>query len=59
MILEYGDQLVAQPKKVKASYINFAKAPKKVDIKKLKSNLWQNIESIATSESVSFDTIFL
>ncbi|KAJ3030194.1 UNVERIFIED_CONTAM: hypothetical protein HDU68_009835 [Siphonaria sp. JEL0065] len=42
-MLEYGDSLVDAPKKIKANYIHFAKTQKKVDIKKLKENLWSNL----------------
>ncbi|KAJ3232468.1 hypothetical protein HDU78_007022 [Chytriomyces hyalinus] len=41
--LEYGDLLVAAPKKIKANFIHFAKTQKKVDIKRLKENLWSNL----------------
>ncbi|KAI9327095.1 condensin complex subunit 2/barren [Obelidium mucronatum] len=42
-MLEYGDSLVDAPKKIKANFIHFAKTQKKVDIKKLKENLWSNL----------------
>ncbi|KAI8620214.1 condensin complex subunit 2/barren [Chytriomyces sp. MP71] len=42
-MLEYGDLLVEAPKKIKANYIHFAKTQKKVDIRKLKENLWSNL----------------
>ncbi|KAJ3329353.1 hypothetical protein HDU76_008072 [Blyttiomyces sp. JEL0837] len=38
--LEFGDSLVAEPKKVKAAFMHYAKRPKRIDVKKLKENLW-------------------
>ncbi|KAJ3215447.1 hypothetical protein HDU67_000371 [Dinochytrium kinnereticum] len=40
----YGDQLVDAPKKIKASFIHYARAPKRVDVKRLKDNLWTNLK---------------
>lgn len=37
---DYGRDLVARPRMIKKIAINFAKAAKKVDVKKLKENLW-------------------
>ncbi|KAJ3116278.1 hypothetical protein HDU96_010052 [Phlyctochytrium bullatum] len=42
--LSYGDQLIELPKKVKASFMHYAKAPKRVDVRRLKDNLWQNLQ---------------
>ncbi|KAJ3414492.1 hypothetical protein HDV05_006494 [Chytridiales sp. JEL 0842] len=42
-ILEYGEQLVAEPKKIKSTFLHYARAPKKVDVKRLKENLWDNM----------------
>jgi len=38
-----GEALVAEPKKVEKISINYAKVAKKVDVKALKSNLWNEI----------------
>ncbi|KAG0348230.1 hypothetical protein BG004_005626 [Podila humilis] len=40
---DYASQLVSQPKRVKATYINFSKTAKKVDVKKLKDNIWKEL----------------
>ncbi|KAG0328745.1 hypothetical protein BGZ99_004605 [Dissophora globulifera] len=40
---DYASQLVSQPKKVKATFINFSKTAKKVDVKKLKDNIWNEM----------------
>jgi len=39
----YGDQLVAQPKKVNKLQINYARTAKRVDVKKLKDNIWKTL----------------
>lgn len=40
----YGDQLISQPlRKVKTEFVNYAKRAKKVDVKKLKENLWHEM----------------
>ena len=36
-----GDNLVAQPNKVRVLDINYAKAAKRIDVKKLKSAMWR------------------
>ncbi|KAK3833030.1 MAG: barren protein [Linnemannia elongata] len=40
---DYASQLVTQPKLVKASSISFSKTAKKVDVKKLKDNIWKEM----------------
>ncbi|KAF9920653.1 hypothetical protein FBU30_009482 [Linnemannia zychae] len=40
---DYASQLVTQPKRVKATSINFSKTAKKVDVKKLKDNIWKEM----------------
>ncbi|KAF9180163.1 hypothetical protein BGZ51_006417 [Haplosporangium sp. Z 767] len=40
---DYASQLVTQPKRVKASFISFSKTAKKVDVKKLKDNIWKEM----------------
>ncbi|ORZ28099.1 condensin complex subunit 2/barren, partial [Lobosporangium transversale] len=40
---DYASQLVSQPKRVKAAFINFSKTAKKVDVKKLKDNIWKEM----------------
>lgn len=40
----YGDNLIAASlRKVKPAYVNYAKTAKKVDVKKLKDNLWREM----------------
>ncbi|KAJ3278189.1 hypothetical protein HK104_002576 [Borealophlyctis nickersoniae] len=41
--LDYADQLVAQPLKVKTVPLNYARVAKKVDVKKLKENIWRKL----------------
>ncbi|KAF9583624.1 hypothetical protein BGW38_009010 [Lunasporangiospora selenospora] len=40
---DYASQLVSQPKRVKAAAINFSKTAKKVDVKRLKDNIWKEM----------------
>ncbi|KAF9398985.1 hypothetical protein BGX21_006984 [Mortierella sp. AD011] len=40
---DYASQLVSQPKRVKATFISFSKTAKKVDVKKLKDNIWKEM----------------
>lgn len=44
--LDYGDQLVDQPKKVLAAPLRYAKTAKRVDVKRLKENIWKEILDI-------------
>ncbi|KAJ3188888.1 hypothetical protein HDU85_004602 [Gaertneriomyces sp. JEL0708] len=46
--MDYGDHLVDQPKKVRAVPLNFARVAKKVDVRKLKENIWRGL--IGTDE---------
>jgi len=39
----YGEQLVAKPKKIKSLAINYARSAKRVDVKKLKDNIWKEL----------------
>ncbi|KAJ3033917.1 hypothetical protein HDV00_005657 [Rhizophlyctis rosea] len=41
--VEYGDQLVAEPLKVKAVPLKYARVAKKVDVKRLKENIWRKL----------------
>ncbi|KAJ3258766.1 hypothetical protein HK103_003360 [Boothiomyces macroporosus] len=41
--LEYGDQLVSEPVRTKSKPIFFARQAKRVDVQKLKENLWEKI----------------
>jgi condensin complex subunit 2 len=49
----YGDQLVAQPKKVTKLQINYAKTAKKVDVKKLKDNIWKTLSDASAKDTMS------
>lgn len=40
---DYASQLVSEPKRVKASSISFSKTAKKVDVKRLKDNIWKEM----------------
>ncbi|KAJ3122975.1 hypothetical protein HK098_002311 [Nowakowskiella sp. JEL0407] len=56
VLLDYGDQLVSQPKKVRMiGTLNFARTAKRVDVKKLKDNIWYEITG---SEPIADDNPF-
>ncbi|KAG0047734.1 hypothetical protein BGZ83_007252 [Gryganskiella cystojenkinii] len=40
---DYASQLVSEPKRVKATFISFSKTAKKVDVKRLKDNIWKEM----------------
>jgi len=42
----YGEQLVAKPKKIKSLAINYARSAKRVDVKKLKDNIWKELSCV-------------
>ncbi|KAF9971713.1 hypothetical protein BGZ73_005242 [Actinomortierella ambigua] len=42
---DYASQLVSQPKRVKANFLNFSKTVKKVDVKRLKDNIWKEMSA--------------
>ncbi|KAF9404665.1 hypothetical protein BGZ94_004016 [Podila epigama] len=44
---DYASQLVSQPKRVKTATINYSRTAKKVDVKKLKDNMWKELTSQA------------
>ncbi|KAJ3214615.1 hypothetical protein HK099_006783 [Clydaea vesicula] len=43
--IDYGDQLVDEPRKTKAQYMKYARVSKKVDVKRLKDNIWKSVET--------------
>lgn len=49
----YGDALVTnhQPKKTKPLYVNYARTAKRVDVKRLKENLWASLEKQKDAET--------
>jgi condensin complex subunit 2 len=46
---DFGNSLVAQPKLTKSIKMNFARTAKKVDVKRLKDNIWKEITEINAS----------
>lgn len=40
---EFGDNLVAQTKRNKPEFIKYAKTAKRIDVKKLKENIWKTL----------------
>ncbi|KAI9090553.1 condensin complex component cnd2 [Phlyctochytrium arcticum] len=42
-MVEFGDNLVDQPRKVRAVPLNYARVAKKVDVKRLKENIWREM----------------
>ncbi|KAJ3154952.1 hypothetical protein HDU86_004471 [Geranomyces michiganensis] len=43
--IEFGDSLVDEPRRVKAVPLSYARVAKKVDVKKLKDNIWRGLTS--------------
>ena len=41
--LDYGSQLVDRPVMVKANCLNYARKAKRVDVRKLKHNIWKEL----------------
>jgi hypothetical protein len=54
IFLDYGDNLVEQPKKVFSAPLQYAKTAKRVDVKKLKENIWKEL----TSQAAVCDFLF-
>ena len=50
----YGDMLVAEPVKVKAVPLTFSKKAKRVDVRKLKENLWDEMKDRENPVSLFF-----
>ncbi|KAH7132121.1 condensin complex subunit 2/barren [Dendryphion nanum] len=49
----FGTQLVTQSRRLRPEYVQYARVAKKVDIRRLKDNLWRGIGFDATSTSKS------
>ena len=41
--IDFGSQMVDEPRRVKFEQINYAKTAKKVDVKRLKDNIWHQL----------------
>lgn len=54
---DYASQLVSQPKRVKATFINFSKTAKKVDVKKLKDNIWKEMTQQSLKRQAAGDSL--
>ncbi|KAF9124632.1 hypothetical protein BGW39_008058 [Mortierella sp. 14UC] len=52
---DYASQMVAEPKRVKATSINFSKTAKKVDVKKLKDNIWKEMTQTSLKRQAGKD----
>jgi condensin complex subunit 2 len=54
--LSYGEQLVAEPVRLKSKPLLFARAAKRVDVQKLKENLWSKMaDDLETSKVFDFN----
>ena len=40
---EYGDMMITAGKRVRPEFMKYAKVAKRVDVKRLKSNLWKDL----------------
>lgn len=54
--LAFGTMLVTQNRRVRPEYVNYARVAKKVDIRKLKEEMWKGMD-IARLDSVSLTTL--
>ncbi|RKP21405.1 barren [Rozella allomycis CSF55] len=54
---DFGNTLVAEPKLTKSLKMNYAKTSKKVDVKKLKENIWTEIETVPQNNTIDFKNI--
>ncbi|KAF9963424.1 hypothetical protein BGZ65_003489 [Modicella reniformis] len=54
---DYASQLVSQPKRVKATFISFSKTAKKVDVKKLKDNIWKEMTQQSLNRQAAGDDL--
>ena len=43
MEYDYGSQMVDEPSKIKSQQLDFSKVAKKVDVRMLKSNIWDRV----------------
>ncbi|KAI5857894.1 condensin complex subunit 2/barren [Tricharina praecox] len=42
--LDFGSQLVAQARRIRPEYVQYARVAKKVDVRKLKENIWSGLK---------------
>jgi len=49
---DYGSQLVDKPVMVKANYLNYARKAKRVDVRKLKENIWSELIEEAAGQVI-------
>ncbi|CAG8545208.1 17109_t:CDS:2 [Funneliformis caledonium] len=52
---EFGDNLVIQTKRNKPEFIKYAKTAKRIDVKKLKENMWKTLDDNTTFSGVIGD----
>ncbi|RKO87660.1 condensin complex subunit 2/barren [Blyttiomyces helicus] len=48
--MDFGEQLVEKPLKTRAVPLNYARVAKKVDVRKLKENIWKKLTGAAPSQ---------
>ncbi|KAF0520509.1 condensin complex component Cnd2 [Gigaspora margarita] len=53
---EFGDNLVSQARRNKPEYIKYAKTAKRIDVKKLKENIWKTLTDTTENETYSIDS---
>lgn len=55
--MDYGSQLVTQGRRVRPEYVQYARVAKKVDVRRLKENLWRDLafEAPAAKEAPEAD----
>ncbi|CCX06974.1 condensin complex subunit 2/barren [Pyronema domesticum] len=55
-MMGFGSQLVTQSRRVKPSYMQYARVAKKVDVRKLKENLWSSLSFESQPVAADGDT---
>ncbi|OLL24718.1 Condensin complex subunit 2 [Neolecta irregularis DAH-3] len=55
----FGSDLIAQARRAKSEYVNFARVAKKVDVRKLKENIWQQLDLEDKQELPDEDTMMM
>jgi len=53
--LDFGDQLVDAPRRVTAHQLSYSRVAKKVDVKRLKDNMWKSVTTVVEADGESVE----
>ena len=56
--MDYGENLVSQPKITKPEFVKYSRKAKRVDVKRLKENLWRTLIHSRNSLNVIITKIY-